>query len=56
MNVLPIISFATVFLIQRHLPPELKAPAWLTGLLWLAAIVITGFVVPSLLTELKKLF
>jgi Mn2+/Fe2+ NRAMP family transporter len=53
---LPIISFATVFLIQRHLPPELKAPAWLTGLLWLGAIVITGFVVPSLLTELKKLF
>jgi Mn2+/Fe2+ NRAMP family transporter len=53
---LPIISFATVYLIQRHLPPELKAPVWLTGLLWLAAVVITGFVVPSLLTELKKLF
>jgi len=53
---LPIISFATVYLVQRHLPPELKAPAWLTGLLWLGAIVITGFVVPSLLSELKKLF
>ena len=53
---LPIISFATVYLIQRHLPPELKAPAWLTGLLWLCAIVITGFVVPALLSEAKKLF
>jgi len=53
---LPVISFATVYLIHRHLPPELKAPPWLTGLLWLCAIVITGFVVPSLLTELKKLF
>ena len=53
---LPIISFGTVFLIQRHLPKELKAPAWLTGLLWLGAIVITGFVVPALLSELRKLF
>jgi manganese transport protein len=55
-TMLPVISFGTVFLIQRHLPPELKAPKWLTALLWLAAIVITSFVVPSLLTELKKLF
>ncbi len=53
---LPIISFGTVFLIQKHLPPELKAPAWLTSLLWLGAIVITGFVVPALGIELKKLF
>ena len=53
---LPIISFGTVFLIQRHLPQELKAPPWLTGLLWLGAIVITGFVVPALGIELKKLF
>lgn len=53
---LPVISFATVYLIQRHLPPELKAPAWLTGLLWLAAIAITAFVVPALLIELKRLF
>jgi len=51
---LPIISFGTVYLVQRHLPPELKAPAWLTGLLWLGAIVITGFVVPALISELKK--
>ena len=53
---LPIISFGTVFLIQKHLPKELKAPAWLTSLLWLGAIVITGFVVPALGIELKKLF
>jgi hypothetical protein len=53
---LPIISFGTVYLVQRHLPPELRAPGWLTGLLWLAAIVITGFVVPSLFSELRKLF
>ncbi len=53
---LPIISFGTVYLVQRHLPPELKAPAWLTGLLWLGAIVITGFVVPALLSELRKVF
>lgn len=53
---LPIISFGTVFLIQKHLPVELKAPAWLTSLLWLGAIVITGFVVPALGIELKKLF
>jgi manganese transport protein len=51
---LPIISFGTVYLVQRHLPPELKAPAWLTSLLWLGAIVITGFVVPALISELKK--
>lgn len=55
-TMLPVISFGTVYLIQRHLPPELKAPKWLTSLLWLGAIVITSFVVPSLLTELKKLF
>ena len=53
---LPIISFGTVYLVQRHLPPELKAPAWLTGLLWLGAIMITGFVVPALLSELRKVF
>jgi Mn2+/Fe2+ NRAMP family transporter len=52
---LPIISFATVYLVQSHLPKELKAPAWLTALLWLGAIVITAFVVPSLITELGKL-
>jgi Mn2+/Fe2+ NRAMP family transporter len=53
---LPVIAFATVFLVQRHLPKELKAPAWLTALLWLGAIVITGFVVPALITEFRKIF
>ena len=52
---LPIISFATVYLVQSRLPKELKAPAWLTALLWLGAIVITAFVVPSLITEFGKL-
>ena len=52
---LPVISFATVYLVQRHLPPELKAPRWITGLLWLAAIVTTLFVIPALFMELAKL-
>jgi Mn2+/Fe2+ NRAMP family transporter len=51
---LPVISFATVYLIQKKLPPELKAPGWLTALLWLGAIIITGFVVPALISELGK--
>lgn len=51
---LPIISFATVYLIQKRLPPELKAGTWLTVLLWLGAIVITAFVIPALVTELGK--
>ncbi len=51
---LPIISFGTIFLVQAHLPKEIKAPYWLMGALWLGAIVITGFVVPALLSELKK--
>ncbi len=52
---LPIISFGTIFLVQTHLPKEIKAPGWLMAALWLGAIVITGFVVPALLTELKKI-
>lgn len=51
---LPIISFGTIFLVQAHLPKEIKAPGWLVAALWLGAIVITGFVVPALLMELKK--
>jgi Mn2+/Fe2+ NRAMP family transporter len=53
---LPVIAFATVFLIHRHLPKELQAPGWMLWLLWLGAIVITGFVVPSLISEFRKLF
>jgi len=52
---LPIISFGAVYLVHRHLPPELKAPWWMTALLWAGAIVITGFVVPSLVIEFGKL-
>jgi amino acid transporter len=52
---LPIISFATIFLIQFRLPKELRSATWLMVLLWLGAIMITGFVVPSLYSELKKL-
>ena len=52
---LPIISCATVFLVQRHLPPELQAPRWMTALLWLAAIIITVFVIPALGLEFAKL-
>jgi Mn2+/Fe2+ NRAMP family transporter len=52
---LPIVSFGTVWLVHKRLPPELKAPAWLTSLLWAGAIVITLFVVPALVTEFGKL-
>jgi amino acid transporter len=54
-TMLPIIAFATIFLIQKHLPKELRSATWLMILLWLGAIVITGFVVPSLISELKKI-
>lgn len=50
---LPIISIGTVYLVKRHLPKELNAPAWMTALLWLAAIVITGFV---LIGEFRRWF
>ena len=53
---LPIVSFGTVYLAQRHLPAELKVPGWMMALLWFAAIVITVFIVPSLYIELRKLF
>jgi Mn2+/Fe2+ NRAMP family transporter len=52
---LPIISLATIYLTQRHLPKELKAPAWMTALLWLGTLVIIGFVIPSLIIEFGKL-
>jgi Mn2+/Fe2+ NRAMP family transporter len=54
-SMLPIIAFATIFLTQSRLPKELRAATWLMVLLWLGAIVITAFVVPSLYSELKKL-
>jgi amino acid transporter len=51
---LPIISFATIYLVQTRLPKELRASWWLTGLLWLGAIVIAGFVIPALFIEFGK--
>ena len=51
---LPVISFATIYLIQRHLPRELRSAPWLMSLLWLGAIVIAAFVIPALYTEFKK--
>jgi Mn2+/Fe2+ NRAMP family transporter len=53
---LPIVAFGTVFLAVRHLTPELKVPRWMMVLLWLAAIIITGFIVPSLYLEFVKIF
>lgn len=52
---LPIVAFGTVYLAHRHLPPELEVPGWMLALLWVAAVVITGFIVPSLYLELAKL-
>jgi len=53
---LPIISIGTIYLTYKHLPRELRAPGWLTALLWAGAVVITGFVVPALISEFGKLF
>jgi hypothetical protein len=53
---LPIVSFATIFLMYRHLPQELRLSGRMMGLLWLATIVITIFIVPSLYLEFAKLF
>jgi Mn2+/Fe2+ NRAMP family transporter len=48
---LPVLAFATVLLVHRHLPRELAAPRWMTALLWFGAVVITAFVVPALLAS-----
>jgi Mn2+/Fe2+ NRAMP family transporter len=53
---LPIIAMGTLYLTYRHLPRQMKAPGWMTALLWIAAIFVTAFVIPSLITELKKMF
>ncbi|HWQ39862.1 MAG TPA: Nramp family divalent metal transporter [Burkholderiales bacterium] len=53
---LPIVAFGTLFLATRHLVPELKVPGWMMGLLWIAAVVITVFIVPSLYLEFVKMF
>jgi Mn2+/Fe2+ NRAMP family transporter len=49
---LPIISFGTVYLVRRYLPRELGATLMGNILLWLGAIVITGFV---LISEARRL-
>ena len=49
---LPIISFGTVYLVRRYLPKELGATLVGNILLWLGAIVITGFV---LISEARRL-
>ena len=51
---LPVISFATLYLMYKHLPQEVAVPTWLLALLWLGAIVITVIVVPGLYIELSK--
>lgn len=53
---LPIASFATIYLMLRHLPKEMRMSGRMMGLLWLASIVITIFIVPSLYIELSKVF
>jgi manganese transport protein len=53
---LPIISCATLYLYYKHMRRSLHAPAWMVALLWVATIFIIGFVIPSLFTELKKMF
>jgi Mn2+/Fe2+ NRAMP family transporter len=52
---LPIVSFGTLYLALRHMPREMRAPGWIMGLLWVAAIAITLFIVPSLYLEFRKL-
>jgi manganese transport protein len=44
---LPIISFGTVYLVYRHMPREMRATPLGHALLWIGAIVITGFVLVS---------
>ncbi|HEX4986205.1 MAG TPA: Nramp family divalent metal transporter [Burkholderiales bacterium] len=49
---LPVISLGTVYLIRRHLPKALKATPAGNVMLWIGAIVITGFV---LMSEARRL-
>ncbi len=53
---LPIISCATLYLYYKHMRSTLAASNWMVALLWVAAIFIVGFVIPSLAGELKKMF
>jgi manganese transport protein len=51
---LPIISLGTLYLIYKYLPKEVKAPAWMDALLWVAAIVICALMSYYFWFELKK--
>lgn len=53
---LPIISCATLYLYYKHMRHSLDAPGWMVALLWIAAVFILFFVVPSLYRELLKMF
>lgn len=53
---LPIISCSTLYLYYKHMRRSLHAPAWMVTLLWVAALFIIGFVIPSLFIELTKMF
>ena len=53
---LPIISGATLYLYYKHMRRTLHAAPWMVALLWAAFLFIVGFVIPSLYTELLKLF
>lgn len=53
---LPIISCATLYLYYKYMRNTLAASSWMVALLWVAAIFIVGFVIPSLAGELKKMF
>jgi len=44
---LPILSMGTVYLVYRHMPKELRATPFGHIMLWIGAIVISGFVIVS---------
>jgi hypothetical protein len=44
---LPILSLGTIYLVQRFLPKEMRATIVGNVLLWIGAILITGFVLVS---------
>ena len=54
-GVLAIATAIPLFLMYKHLPPEVALPRWLLVLLWLGAIVITVIVIPGLYLELSKM-
>jgi hypothetical protein len=51
---LPIISLGTLYLVKKYLPKELRAPAWMEVLLWVAAIIICALMSYYFWFELKK--